>query len=74
MGKYEKLDQLIMNKIGGHPTPFSKIFIRDVEEESKRIAEEDGIGYPFRFVDRRLQSLRKKGVIRNVTGKGWVRA
>lgn len=32
MGKYEKLDQLIMNKIGGHPTQFSKIFIRDVEE------------------------------------------
>ena len=63
-----------MNKIGGHPTPFHQIFVRDVEEESKRIAEEDGSGYPFRFVDYRLQSLRKKGVIRNVTGKGWVRA
>ncbi|MCE9762344.1 hypothetical protein [Citrobacter portucalensis] len=74
MSKYEKLDRLIMNKIGGHPTPFHQIFVRDVEEESKRIAEEDGSCYPFRFVDRRLQSLRKKGVIRNVTGKGWVRA
>lgn len=74
MSKYEKLDRLIMNKIGGHPTPFHQIFVRDVEEESKRIAEEDGSGYPFRFVDRRLQSLRKKGVIRSVTGKGWVRA
>ncbi|HHH3471099.1 TPA: hypothetical protein ACPZCX_000221 [Citrobacter freundii] len=74
MSKYEKLDRLIMNKIGGHPTPFHQIFVRDVEEESKRIAEEDGSGHPFRFVDRRLQSLRKKGVIRNVTGKGWVRA
>lgn len=74
MSKYEKLDRLIMNKIGGHPTPFSKIFVRDVEEESKRIAEEDGSGYPFRFVDRRLQAMRKSGIIRNVTGKGWVRA
>jgi hypothetical protein len=73
MSKYEKLDRLIMNKIGGHPTPFHQIFVRDVEEESKRIAEEDGSGYPFRFVDRRLQSLRKKGVIRSVTGKGWLR-
>lgn len=74
MSKYEKLDRLIMNKIGCHPTPFSKIFVRDVEEESKRIAEEDGSGYPFRFVDRRLQAMRKSGIIRNVTGKGWVRA
>lgn len=74
MSKYEKLDRLIMNKIGGHPTPFRQIFVRDVEEESKRIAEEDGSGYPFGFVHRRLESLRKKGVIRNVTGKGWIRA
>ena len=74
MSKYEKLDRLIMNKIGSHPTPFHQIFVRDVAEESKRIAADDGSGYPFRFVDRRLQSLRKKGVIRNVTGKGWVRA
>lgn len=74
MSKYAKLDRLIMNKIGGHPTPFSKIFVRDVEEESKRIAAEDGSGHPFRFVDRRLQAMRKSGIIRNVTGKGWVRA
>ncbi|ASV55606.1 hypothetical protein LJPFL01_2243 [Lelliottia jeotgali] len=73
MSKYETLDRLILNKIGGHPTPFHRIFARDVEVESKRIAEEDGSGYPFRFVDRRLQAMRKRGVIRNVTGKGWVR-
>lgn len=74
MSKYEKLDWLILNKIGGHPTPFHRIFVRDVDEEAKRIAAEDGSGYPFRFVDRRLQAMRKRGVIRNVTGKGWVRA
>lgn len=74
MSKYEKLDRLILNKIGGHPTPFHRIFVRDVDDEAKRIAKEDGSGYPFRFVDRRLQAMRKRGVIRNVTGKGWVRA
>ncbi|MGR7611214.1 hypothetical protein ACU6Z4_09410 [Klebsiella aerogenes] len=73
MSKYAKLDQLILNKIGGSPTPFHKIFVRDVEEECKRIAEEDGSGYPFRFVDRRLQYLRKRSLIRHVNGKGWVR-
>lgn len=73
MSKYEKLDRLILNKIGGHPTPFHRIFIRDVDEEAKLLAEEDGSGHPFRYVDRRLQAMRKRGVIRNVTGKGWVR-
>lgn len=73
MSKYENLDCLILNKISGHPTPFHRIFVRDVEVESKRIAEEDGTGYPFRFVDRRLQALRKKGLIKNIPGKGWVR-
>lgn len=72
MSKYENLDRLILNKIGGHPTPFHRIFVRDVEVEAKRIAAEDGTGYPFRFVDRRLQSLRKKGLIKNIPGKGWV--
>nr|DAM17059.1 MAG TPA: Iron dependent repressor, N-terminal DNA binding domain [Caudoviricetes sp.] len=74
MSRYEKLDRLVMNKIGGHPTPFHQIFVRDVEEESKRIAAEDGNVYPSGLIHRRLESLLKKGVIRNVTGKGWVRA
>lgn len=74
MSKYEKLDRLILNKIGGHPTPFHRIYVRDVDEEAARIAEEDGSAHPFRYVDRRLQAMRKRGVIRNVTGKGWVRA
>lgn len=74
MSKYENLDRLIMNKIGGHPTPFHKIYVRDVHDESLRIAEEDGKSYPVRFVDRRLQALRKAGLIRNVKGKGWVRS
>lgn len=74
ISKYEKLDQLILNKIGGHPVPFHKIYIRDVVEESERLAKELNKTYPFRFVDARLQFLRKKGIIKNITGKGWVKA
>ncbi|WP_035891710.1 hypothetical protein [Siccibacter colletis] len=73
MSKYTELDRLIMNKIGGHPTPFHKIYVRDVATESERLAAAEGKSYPFRFVDNRLQALRKSGAIRNLKGKGWVR-
>lgn len=70
--KYEKLDSLILNKIGGHPQTFSAICVRDVADECNRIAKEDGTREAFRICDRRLQALRKAGKI-NHTGKGWVR-
>lgn len=72
--KYKALDQMILNKIGGHPTQFHKIYARDVHDESLKIAEEDGKSYPFRFVDRRLQALRKSGLITYVKAKGWVKS
>ncbi|EFL5719937.1 hypothetical protein HJC45_003107 [Shigella dysenteriae] len=71
MTKYELLDSKIMKKIGGHPTPFSKLYIRDVAEECSRIAKEEGKPEPFRILARRLQALRKAGKIRSTT-KGWV--
>lgn len=74
MSKYAKLDSYILNKIGGQPAPFSKIFIRDVHTECCEIAKSEGKGDPYRILDRRLQALRKVGVIRNITGKGWVKA
>ena len=73
MTKYELLDSKIMNKIGGHPTPFSRLYVKDVAEECIRIAKEDDKPEPFRILDRRLQVLRKGGLIRSTT-KGWVRA
>ncbi|HDT6091303.1 TPA: hypothetical protein QHD31_005772 [Raoultella ornithinolytica] len=73
MTKYELLDSKIMNKIGGHPAPFSSLYVRDVVEECKKIAAEENKPEPFRILDRRLQALRKAGKIRS-TPKGWVRA
>lgn len=72
--KYEKLDQMILNKIGTQPVPFHKIYVGDVVEESERLATELNKTYPFRFVDSRLQSLRKKGLIVNISSsKGWMK-
>lgn len=71
--KYAKLDSAILNKIGGNPSPFSQIFVRDVQSECIRIAQEENKSEPYRILDRRLQTLRKRGVICNVTGKGWVK-
>ncbi|MCP6327293.1 hypothetical protein NL460_13985 [Klebsiella pneumoniae] len=73
MTKYELLDSKILNKIGGHPTPFSSLYVRDAAEECVRIAKDENKPEPFRILDRRLQALRKAGKIRS-TSKGWVRA
>lgn len=75
MSKYAKLDRAILNKIGGCPVAFSGLFHSDVEEECSRIAmDEHNKVEPFRILDRRLQALRKSGVIRYVTSKGWVKS
>lgn len=66
--KYEKLDKLILNKIGGHPTAFMNIFVR---EECEKLATVKYEG--FRVLDRRLQALKKRGLIRCIRGKGWVK-
>lgn len=71
--KYEKLDQMILNKIGGQPVPFREIYVRDVIEESERLARDENKPEPFRILDRRLQALRKKGIIKSITGKGWIK-
>lgn len=60
--KYEKLDQLILNQLGSKPKPFCDLFTGDV-------LKNEG----FRVLDLRLQALRKKGIIKNITGKGWVK-
>ncbi|WP_318371991.1 hypothetical protein [Enterobacter sp.] len=72
MSKYEKLDQIILNKIGGHPAPFMGIYVRDVFDECEKLSTRKYEG--FRVLDRRLQALKKRGLIRCIRGKGWVRA
>lgn len=72
MSKYENLDRMILNKIGGHPAPFMDIFSRDVFNECEKLSNKTHEG--FRVLDRRLQALKKKGLIRCIRGKGWVKA
>jgi len=76
MSKYAKLDNFILSKIGDRPMMFSAIFTNDVQQECRAIAEAEGkhVFDSFRILDRRIQALRKLGVIRNVTGKGWVKS
>ena len=68
--KYEKLDQMILNRLGDRPVPFMDIMIGEVFEECDRLTGNE----PFRVLDRRLQALRKKGLIMNIScSKGWVK-
>ena len=70
--KYEKLDQLILNQMGSKPKPFCDLFTGDVLKESEELSVHKNEG--FRVLDRRLQALRKKGLIANISSsKGWVK-
>ncbi|AEI76699.1 hypothetical protein CNE_1c13500 [Cupriavidus necator N-1] len=80
--KYEKLDALVLDRIGKGQSQFANIFAGDVKAECERIAREEGTRLspygvdPFRICDRRLQALRKAGKVRfNGSGKdmGWER-
>ncbi|EOD8411239.1 hypothetical protein QL189_08940 [Cronobacter turicensis] len=73
MDKYSDLDALILNSIGLAPKSFSDIYYgvdrdqKDVRQTCIELAGKDGA--PTRVLDRRLQALRKKGLI--VFIKGW---
>lgn len=70
---FKKLDQLILNKIGSKALPLSEISDSDVGAECMRIVKEGNKdAFAFRVLERRLQTLRKSGLIRS-TRKGWVR-
>lgn len=74
MSKYVNLDISIMSKLSDTPSPFSRLFSGDVGAECVDIAKDEGDKKePFRILDRRLQALRKLGVIAHVKGKGWVK-
>ncbi len=74
MTKYARLDDAILRAIGDTPLKFADIFDAQIWGECKRIADEDGKVQAFRVLDRRLQALRKLGVIKHVTGKGWIQS
>ncbi|EOB0368417.1 hypothetical protein ACIP3K_002928 [Enterobacter hormaechei] len=74
MTKFAKLDSEVLSAIGAQPASFSELFSPSVRQECLVIAEAEG-KHPmdvFRILDRRLQSLRKLGVIQHVKGKGWI--
>lgn len=67
MGKHEKLDEMILSSIGDKEKSFSDIYFAS-ERGSPNIYEECksmviGRQEPARILDRRLQALRKKGLI-----------
>lgn len=68
---YTALDAAILEEIGQHqPVQFCDLYRQEVREIAALIAAADSIGKPkwqrvdeFRVVDRRLQAMRKKGLI-----------
>lgn len=76
MSQYDKLDQLIIERLRNSETAatFTQISTT-VNDEAARLERATG-SESFRIVDRRLQALRKAGKIRHARasegGPGWV--
>jgi len=60
---YQAIDVKILSMLNHNPIPVWDIWMKFREDV-------DGI----HIIDRRMQSLRKKGLVANIPGKGWVRA
>ena len=77
MSTYDKIDHLIVETIKSGSRTFLEIFRDAVQAEALRLHEEDrklrayAATQPFRFIDSRLQALRKRGLIVHVKGWGW---
>lgn len=78
MNKYEELDAMIMDALDFNvPTPFMSIHFSDgihsgIYAECEKLATKPHEG--FRVLDRRLQALRKKGlIVSHGASKGWVK-
>jgi hypothetical protein len=70
MTDYSKMDDLIIEKIKSGAKNFASIDGGKVYDEAKAIAMENG-GDSWRVIDRRLQALRKKGLIQYTTKEKW---
>lgn len=70
MSKYDELDDAVLYSIGSEPKPFHDIYFSNkISDVCRELSDE-----PARVLDRRLQALRKKGLISAVKGKGWIKA
>lgn len=72
MSIYQKLDELLVERITKKGVQFTPLFHSvGVREESARLGTESG-REPFRIVDGRLQALKRAGRITYGTKTGWV--
>lgn len=75
---HDKLDFLIVEAIKSGSRTFGAIWRGAVKAEAERLHEEDrklrghNAKPVFRFIDNRLQALRKRGLIEHRKGQGWV--
>lgn len=73
MSKYAELDEMILSSVGSRPKSFSDIYFGsergtpDISKVCKGMTT--GKEEPARILDRRLQALRKRGLI--FFAKGW---
>lgn len=67
MKDFSELDIAILRRIGERPCTFTSINARVTTMAALYVATK--YGSPSRVVDRRLQALRKKGLIRFDTGR-----
>ncbi|HCO3755911.1 TPA: hypothetical protein ACNTUM_000653 [Escherichia coli] len=61
--KYDDLDYSILAILNKAPTPVFDIWLKFKDEVTE-----------ITIIDRRMQHLKKKGLVSNIRGKGWVRA
>lgn len=62
MSIYKDLDEKIVAMLNEKPTPVFNIWLK-FRDEVKNIT----------VIDRRMQSLKKRNLVTNIKGKGWVR-
>ena len=69
MNNYIELDEMILSKITEQPKSFSDIYFPDIYPKCKELCVSPQ--EPARVLDRRLQALRKKGLIH--FNRGWIK-
>lgn len=62
MSRFETLDNNIISILSKQPTPVFDIWLK-FRDEVKNI----------NVIDRRMQYLKKKSLVANIRGKGWVK-
>lgn len=72
MTKYEIIDGLIVERLTIKPAMFAELLLGDILDECQTLASDSVSGEAFRVLDRRLQALRKSGVIVFNSKIGWM--